>query len=152
MWIRHRSKFISLIILGILSLLASFFHSPPSLSISPKPAVIGQDVSSALDIHQEFKLTPKRKTHILYGDGTGGGHKFGTGIPGKTEFPESWNEDKIITTVIRIANDSQLPMRPSGRRYWLRMGEEDGLQIRVVLNRENGEIVTGYPVMNRRNE
>jgi hypothetical protein len=43
-------------------------------------------------------------------------------------------------------------MRQSGARYWLRMGEDSGLQIRVVLDRERSEIVTGYPVQGRRNE
>ena len=41
-------------------------------------------------------LTDDRaKRHILDGDGTGGGHKAGTGKPGKSEFPKDWSDAKI---------------------------------------------------------
>jgi len=32
-------------------------------------------------------IATDRRTHILDGDETGGGHRHGTGKPGKTEFP-----------------------------------------------------------------
>ena len=35
-------------------------------------------------------VTPERAKHILDGDSHGGGHRHGTGKPGKTEFPASW--------------------------------------------------------------
>ncbi|NDE91169.1 MAG: hypothetical protein EB059_08570 [Alphaproteobacteria bacterium] len=135
MWMKHRTLFIVLCILSFLSICVSQFQKAGFQ--------LTHAVSNAV---QEFKLTDQRRIHILFGDKTGGGHKYGTGSPGKTEFPESWDDEKIITVTKRIANDNQLPMRPSGRRYWLRMGEEEDLQIRVVLDRERGEIVTSYPV------
>jgi len=36
-------------------------------------------------------LPPERATHILDGDRWGGGHRRGTGRPGKTEFPADWD-------------------------------------------------------------
>jgi hypothetical protein len=148
MWIRHRNKFISLIVVALASLVFSLFHhAVPHDNAQQTTANIEQNTP---DLAQHFKLTEQRRIHVLFGDGTGGGHKSGSGKPGKTEFPQSWSDDKIISVITRIANDQKLPMRQSGKRYWLRMGEEDGLQIRVVLDRERSEIVTGYPVEGHR--
>ncbi len=119
---------------GLFVLLAGGFHG----GTTPAP--------------EQFILSEQRRIHILYGDGTGGGHKSGAGKPGKAEFPQQWDEEKIISTIVRIANDTHLPMRQSGKRYWLRMGEQDDIQVRVVLDREHGAIITGYPVERRRNE
>jgi hypothetical protein len=33
-------------------------------------------------------------------DATGGGHRYGVGVPGKTEFPANWDEDKIIDSIL----------------------------------------------------
>ena len=152
MFIRHRNKFIIILVLSILAnIVAVFTGTSRWLDPNVTSAVVEQKASEAKDgLAQHFKLTEHRRTHILVGSETGGGHRFGAGQPGKTEFPQSWNDDKIIETVIRIANDQNLPMRQSGKRYWLRMGEAEGLQIRVVLDRERGEIITGYPVEARK--
>jgi len=153
MWIRHRNKVISFFVAAILAIIATVFqHQPVPLNTTPPPVSIEQNASTAAREQIVFKLSEQRRIHILYGDATGGGHKAGVGKPGKTEFPASWDEDKILSTVIRIANDNRLPMRQSGRRYWLRMGEEDDLQIRVVLDKERKEIITGYPVNRPRNK
>jgi hypothetical protein len=105
---------------------------------------------SAAQEQAEFTITPQRRIHILTGDEKGGGHKYGAGFPGKTEFPKEWSDDKIIATAAAIANDKKLPLRPSGR-YWLKMKEVDGVQVRVVLNKEKGEVVTSYPLNRPRN-
>lgn len=152
MWIRHRNKFISLFVAVITAIVTSFFYTP---NVTPNHSKsvgnIEQSGDASNTIHQQFNLTPQRRIHILDGDGTGGGHRAGAGKPGKTEFPASWDDAKIIATVTRIANDENLPMRQSGKRYWIRMGEEDELQIRVVLDRERGIIITGYPVNRPKN-
>jgi hypothetical protein len=41
-------------------------------------------------------LLPERISHILDGDRWGGGHRHGTGRPGKTEFPAGWDDKRII--------------------------------------------------------
>src|SRR5580700_1402613 len=51
-----------------------------------------------------IRVTPERNTHILDGDETGGGgHRHGVGKPGKTEFPASWDDAKIINTAVNVA-------------------------------------------------
>jgi hypothetical protein len=66
-------------------------QSGPARSANPKPGV---------------QISEEKRRHILTGDpdGEGGGHKFGVGRPGKTEFPESWSDDKIIeeATAVRL--------------------------------------------------
>ncbi len=152
MWIRHRNKFISLLVAAVLAGVASFFYAPvATINNAKDPVNIEQNGTGDAEIKSPYIVTAQRRIHILYGDGTGGGHKAGAGKPGKSEFPSSWDEDKIISTITRIANDANLPIRQSGKRYWLRMGEQDGLQIRVVLDREHGIIITGYPVESHRN-
>jgi hypothetical protein len=41
-------------------------------------------------------IDAERAAHILDGDTTGGGHRHGTGEPGKTEFPADWNDAAAI--------------------------------------------------------
>ncbi len=54
---------------------------------------------------EDIDVSPERTTHILDGDetGGGGGHRHGVGKPGKTEFPASWDDKKIIDTVVDVA-------------------------------------------------
>lgn len=142
MWIK---RFVAaILVLGFIAIWAFGFGAGP-LQLSQNPPSVS--VPSAEEpAKPAFIVTDKRRIHILFGDETGGGHRAGAGKKGKTEFPQSWSDDKIIETALRIANDERLPMRPSGR-YWLKMDEVEGLKIRVVLNRETGEIITTYPLL-----
>lgn len=126
-----------------LSAVSFFIYHADALreNLFPQSAVYQQDQKTEI-----FHLTDQRRAHILFGDGTGGGHRAGAGKPGKTEFPVSWSDEKIIAVVMHLANDAALPIRQSGRRYWIKTGEEEGLQIRIVLDREKSEIITAYPV------
>lgn len=54
-------------------------------------------------------LDESRVQHILYGDMRGGGHKFGVGKPCKSEFPQGWDDDKIIDVTRKIAANDNLP-------------------------------------------
>ncbi|MGW3470435.1 EndoU domain-containing protein [Saccharopolyspora sp. NPDC000995] len=50
------------------------------------------------------------RIHILDGEGNGkGGHVAGTGNPGKTEFPESWDDDQIIEVIEDVAKNPDRP-------------------------------------------
>jgi Bacterial EndoU nuclease len=52
--------------------------------------------------------TPARRLHILEGDpppSTHGGHRFGTGRSGKTEFPAWWTDERIIGRISDIYGD-----------------------------------------------
>jgi hypothetical protein len=69
-------------------------------------AVDGEDRPEAEDIH----VTPERTTHILDGEpGGGGGHRHGVGKPGKTEFPASWDDKKIMGHVLDVVRRPDSP-------------------------------------------
>lgn len=99
--------------------------------------------------------TPSRRTHILDSDATGGGHRAGTGKPGKTEFPASWSDDQIMHQVSDIATDPHAVPDPSNSpRLYDRRGRpirhsytsvRDGVEIQVVVEPATGEIISSYP-------
>ena len=92
------------------------------------------------------------RTHILDGDATGGGHRPGTGISGKSEFPAGLSDDEIIHHISDVATDpasTRVP-QPNGR---IRVdGTRGGVDIRVILDpSRGGRIVTGFPTNLPRN-
>ena len=90
----------------------------------------------------------KATTHVLDGDATGGGHRPGTGIPGKSEFPANWDDDKIMQEISDVATDPASKVTTAGRTT-LVDGTREGVNIRVVVR--DGRIVTGYPTNLPRN-
>jgi Bacterial EndoU nuclease len=93
-----------------------------------------------------IRVTPERTTHILDGDETGGGgHRHGVGKPGKTEFPASWDDAKIISTAVNVAGGpDRPPVRQDWNDTWLCTGTRDGVDVSVVVMR-SGEILTSWP-------
>jgi hypothetical protein len=92
---------------------------------------------------QKFSVDPTTRRHILDGDASGGGHKFGAGR-GKSEFPRSWSDDEIIAAIEDVAND---PSSVSVPVRWGRVkihGIRRGVLI-IVIAAGTGEIVTGHP-------
>ncbi len=85
-----------------------------------------------------------RAIHILDGDATGGGHRYGTGTPGKTEFPASWDEDKITDSILSVARapDSAILQR-NGR--WKAEGVRDEVMLAVIIMAD-GRIWSAYPL------
>jgi Bacterial EndoU nuclease len=105
-------------------------------------AVDGED-RPALDA---LRVTPERSTHILDGDSTGGGHRHGTGKPGKTEFPASWDDSKIIDTLLDVARrPGQAPGHQEWNDRWVARGTRDDVEIAVVITRD-GCIWSGWPL------
>jgi hypothetical protein len=83
--------------------------------------------------------------HILDGDSTGGGHRHGTGKPRKTEFPASWDDEKVIGTVLDVARKpDKPPVHQDWNDSWLCSGTRDNVEVSAVVLR-NGEILTGWP-------
>src|SRR6188508_1081791 len=61
--------------------------------------------------------------------GDGGGHRHGTGIPGKTEFPASWDDKKIIDTVVDVARRPDLPPKhQESNDRWVVRGTRDDVE------------------------
>jgi Bacterial EndoU nuclease len=100
---------------------------------------------------EQATVSPRRRSHILDGDASGGGHRPGRGIPNKSEFPSDWSDDRIIGMIEDIANDPASTRRrePDGRT--VATGRRQGVEIRVVIDRDGRSIVTGYPTNTPRN-
>ena len=96
-------------------------------------------------------LTDQRKTHILYGDGRGGGHKYGAGVPCKSEFPKYWDEEMILSTAKKIAANDNLGWEQQNNGYYVAEAKEDGVNVRVVLGPQKRNIITSYPTNMPRN-
>lgn len=96
-------------------------------------------------------ISPQQRTHILYGDARGGGHFHTADKPCKSEFPEEWDEDKIIGTIEMVAANDNIPWRKADNGYHTGEQTIDGLRVRVVLSADKRRVITGYPVNVRRN-
>ncbi len=99
----------------------------------------------------KFTLSQRAKTHILYGDHSGGGHIYGTGKPCKSEFPQDWDKDEIIKTIEKIATNNNLDWRKQNNGYYVTNRKVNGLKIRVVLSTNKKEVITAYPINVKRN-
>jgi hypothetical protein len=93
-----------------------------------------------------FRITPERATHILDGDKTGGGHRHGAGKPGKTEFPASWDDGKVIDTVLDVARRPDLtPGYQEWNDRWVVRGTRDDVGIVAVIQRD-GRVWSAWPL------
>ncbi|HBI46075.1 MAG TPA: hypothetical protein DDY78_24950 [Planctomycetales bacterium] len=98
-------------------------------------------------------IDAKARKHILDGDASGGGHRSGTGMPGKCEFPAGWSDDKIIKAILDVATDPASAVRPGGGGRQVVEGTRGGVDIRVIVEpvSKGGRIVTGFPLNLPRN-
>jgi Bacterial EndoU nuclease len=93
-----------------------------------------------------LRVTPEREKHILDGDSTGGGHRHGTGKPGKTEFPASWSDEKIIDTLVDVARrPGRAPGHQEWNDRWVARGTRDDVEMVAVITRD-GCIWSGWPL------
>ena len=93
-----------------------------------------------------FRVSPERATHILDGDATGGGHRHGTGRPGKTEFPVGWTDQKIIENVVGVArHPDTAPVSQVWNSRWQARGLRDYVDI-VVIVESDGRIWSAWPL------
>jgi hypothetical protein len=94
---------------------------------------------------QKFSVSAAGRVHILDGDLSGGGHRFGSG-KNRTEFPSSWPDDEIIQAIEEVANDPTSAEQPTGSPGRVkRAGVRNGVLIVVVVDLGTGQIATGYP-------
>ncbi|MPZ94411.1 MAG: hypothetical protein GEU96_05700 [Propionibacteriales bacterium] len=93
---------------------------------------------------ETIRLTDARRTHILDGDRWGGGHAHGTGVPGKTEFPETWSRERINSTVLDVARDpDKVEQQDNGR--WFTQGAREDVTVTVIVQ-PDGQVWTAWPV------
>jgi Bacterial EndoU nuclease len=93
-----------------------------------------------------LRVSPERTTHILDGDADGsGGHRHGIGNPGKTEFPASWDDEKIIDALLDVAHQPDHPPRhQEWNDRWVARGTRDDVEVVAVIARD-GRIWSGWP-------
>ena len=99
----------------------------------------------------KIEISSDRARHILYGDHKGGGHRYGAGKPCKSEFPESWNDEKILQTTARIAANDNLNWQKQRNGYHVTQKMIEGINVKVVLSRDQKTIITAYPTNRPRN-
>lgn len=93
----------------------------------------------------DIRAAPDRRTHVLDGDQTGGGHRHGTGVPDKTEFPADWDDDQIIDAILTVARKpDQEPERQNWNDRWKVSGQYKGVEIVAVVE-SDGAIWTAWP-------
>lgn len=114
---------------------------------TPIPDEIGPSVVAMENPHsiESVSMPDDRARHILDGEGRSGGHRFGTGTPGKTEFPADWTDDDILDAIIEVAGTGLVDRLAHREGDLVIVGEVDGVTIEVVV-RPNGEVRTGYPL------
>lgn len=93
--------------------------------------------------------SPKRRTHILTGDKTGGGHLW-PGKPGKTPFPQDWDADQVMHHVSDVATDpasssKALPKKKGFPQRYAVEGVRNGVPIKVIYEPDGEGIITAYP-------
>jgi hypothetical protein len=93
-----------------------------------------------------LRVSPERRVHIIDGDADGGGgHRHGIGNPGKTEFPASWNDEKIINALLDVARrPDHSPGHQEWNDRWVARGTRDDVEVVAVVARD-GRIWTGWP-------
>jgi Bacterial EndoU nuclease len=94
-----------------------------------------------------IRVTPERATHILDGDpvGDGGGHRHGTGKPGKTEFPADWDDEKVVDKSLSVARKpDRPPVHQDRNNRWLCTGTRDSVEMSVIVL-PSGEVWTAWP-------
>ena len=95
-------------------------------------------------------LSRQSQNHILHGDPVHkkGGHQYGSGINGKTEFPKEWDGQRIIAGIGRVMADPDWAKKGETSRSLWRFGKTvDGVQIEVRAYRRDGRffIDHAYP-------
>lgn len=96
-----------------------------------------------------LRLADDRRRHVLDGDGDGrGGHRHGTGIPGKSEFPAEWDDDTVAARIRATAvNPSSIDYSPATKRrpeQWKCQARHGGVNV-VAIVRADGQIWTAWP-------
>lgn len=93
-----------------------------------------------------IRVTPERTTHILDGEPDGGGgHRHGTGRSGKTEFPDGWDDKKIVENALDVAQRPDCaPTLQHWNNRWICTGTREDVEVSVIVLR-SGEVWTSWP-------
>ena len=76
---------------------------------------------------------------------------MGRNIPGKSEFPPRWSDDRVIKEIESVANDPASSRQPGRKDHTDVEGTRDGIDIKVVIESDGKTIVTSFPTNVPRN-
>lgn len=110
-------------------------------------SVVYNETSNSNNANEEKPnlLDPDAAGDVLDGDAEGGGHRPGTGNPGKSEFPSGWSDEKILGEISDVATDPASDRLPGRDGATVVIGEREGVKIRVIVG-SDGKIISGWPV------
>ncbi len=124
-------------------------NQPENQEVSQSESIVSGQRKAAND--NNVVITNYAKQHILHGNKSGGGHKYGTGKPCKSEFPKSWNDEKILYEVKKIAANDNTNWNQEQNGYYVTEKSVEGINVRVVIGSNKTNIVTAYPTNTKRN-
>lgn len=80
-------------------------HITDPIISTPIPVEEGPNIVMMDNPHsiETVSIPEDRAKHIPDGEGRSGGHRYGTGTPGKTEFPAAWSDDDILEAIREVA-------------------------------------------------
>ncbi|SDD14292.1 EndoU domain-containing protein [Glycomyces harbinensis] len=111
----------------------------------PEPPSFG---SSGYPVGRPHRIGWSDLHHVVNGDDDNpekGGHAFGTGRPGKSEFPEGWDDEDISEALAAVAErPSKVNPDLTGRNF-IAEGIHRGVTVQAVV-RPDGSIEAGWPV------
>ncbi|NCT40055.1 MAG: EndoU domain-containing protein [Alphaproteobacteria bacterium] len=151
-----KKKTIAFITAGIV-LLAVFAFD---YSLAPQHEIlVDNEAVSDAEAYGDAVMTPTmpviiskdRAAHILHGDGVAGGHLYGTGTPCKSEFPEEWDDKRILDVTRKIAANDNLQWKRESNGYYVTEALEGDVRVRVVIGPQKQRVITAYPVNVARN-
>lgn len=148
-WFLGKGRAVALVlacVAAVLGAAVAVFRDPPPLTGAGQ-----RQAQQQRSEPRQFVVSASRRVHILDGDRTGGGHRPGRGVPGKSEFPPGWSDDRIIEAIEDVANDPSSARRVEADGRTVLTGRRDGVDLRVVVERDGRSVVTGYPTNTPRN-
>lgn len=86
-------------------------------------------------------LSRQAQDHILHGvpKQRKGGHLYGSGVVGKTEFPETWDGERIVRSIGDVMNSPDwVRQAKSDHGTWYFGKEVGGVQIQVAAYKRDG--------------
>jgi hypothetical protein len=124
---------------------AGYLGGQPTTRERPDRGLPKETAPDDLGWAADIRLTADRRAHTLDGDQTGGGHRHGSGVPDKTEFPADWDDDQIIDAILAVARKpDQAPERQNWNDRWKVSGQYKGVEI-VAIVESDGAIWTAWP-------
>lgn len=122
--------------------------APPKPTPSAPPPGPPDFGSIGYPISKPHRISWSDLYHVVNGDDNDigkGGHAFGTGRPGKTEFPEGWDDGHIGEALAAVATRPSKVKADEFEANFIAEGIHRGITVKAVV-RPDGSIEAGWPV------